>query len=119
MSSPKIYCVYIASSRSRAIYIGITSDLVRRMHQHRNRSIHGHTAKYRIDRLVYFETTDDVHAAIRREKQLKGWRREKKIRLIEAQNQTWEDLAAEWFDNETSESKKRTERCHPELAAGG
>lgn len=97
MAAPALYFVYIASSKSRAIYVGITSDLVGRMHQHRSRSIPGHTSKYRIDRLVYFETTEDVRSAIQREKQIKGWRREKKVRLIESQNPTWEDLAAEWF----------------------
>lgn len=93
----RIYCVYIASNKSRAIYVGITSDLMGRMPQHRSRSLPGHTSKYRIDRLIYFETTEDVRSAVQREKQIKGWRREKKVRLIESQNPTWEDLAAKWF----------------------
>ncbi len=106
MGETKIYCVYIASSKSRAIYIGVTSDLIQRMHQHRAGSIQGHTAKYRINRLVHVEATENVHAAIHREKQLKGWRREKKVRLIEAHNPTWEDLAAAWFDPVAGQSKK-------------
>ena len=93
----KTFCVYILSSRSRAIYIGITSDLTRRVFEHRQHLIPGHTARYRISRLVYYEATEDAHAAIVREKQLKGWRREKKIALIQACNPTWEDLAADWY----------------------
>ena len=83
------YHVYIVSSRSRAIYIGVTSDLIQR--------VAGHTRRYRITRLVYFEATNDITAAITREKQLKGWRREEKVRLIESSNPTWEDLAEGWF----------------------
>ncbi len=99
MRESKIYSVYILSSRSRALYIGITSDLLRRIHQHRAHVLPGHTARYRIHRLVYFETTEDVHAAIEREKTLKGFRREKKIRLVETMNPRWNDLASEWFGN--------------------
>jgi putative endonuclease len=97
MDSAKHFCVYIVASKSRAIYIGVSSDLMLRMHQHRSRTTPSHTSRYRIDRLVWFEAADDAMIAIAREKQLKGWRREKKIRLIEAQNPTWEDLAAAWF----------------------
>ncbi len=86
------YHVYILSSRSRAIYIGVTSDLARRMESHRSGDIPGHTRRYRINRLVYFEETTDITAAIAREKQLKGWRRSKKVQLIESGNPTWEDL---------------------------
>lgn len=91
------YHVYILASRSRAIYVGVTSDLMRRIHEHRSHAVRGHTDRYRITRLVHFETTDDVLAAIAREKQIKGWRRSKKVALIEAGNPSWEDLAAEWF----------------------
>jgi putative endonuclease len=87
------YHVYILSSRSRAIYIGVTSDLARRIELHRSGAIAGHTRRYRIDRLVYFEGTTDITAAIARERQLKGWRLSKKIQLIESLNPTWEDLA--------------------------
>ncbi len=97
------YHVYIMSSRSRAIYIGVTSDLMRRVACHRSGAIPGHTRRYRITRLVYFEATNDIHAAIAREKQLKGWRREKKVRLIESCNPTWEDLAEDWFVTPTSD----------------
>jgi putative endonuclease len=68
MREPRTYFVYILSSKSRALYIGVTSDLLRRIHQHRTHASRGHTAKYRIHRLVYFEATDDVHSALEREK---------------------------------------------------
>ena len=91
------YAVYILASRSRALYVGVTGNLTARMHAHRSGAIPGHTRRYRITRLVHIETCDDVHAAIAREKQLKGWRREKKVALIEARNPTREDLAEGWF----------------------
>jgi putative endonuclease len=97
---PRTYFVYILSSKSRALYIGVTSDLLRRIHQHRTHASPGHTAKYRIHRLVYFEATDDVHSALEREKTLKAFRREKKIRLIEAENPRWNDLAAAWLGSQ-------------------
>ncbi len=97
IASDHQYHVYILSSRSRAIYIGVTSDLARRMELHRSGEMAGHTRKYRINRLVYFEETSDITAAIAREKQLKGWRRSKKVQLIESGNPTWEDLAENGF----------------------
>jgi len=91
------YCVYIVASKSRAIYIGMTSNLERRVYEHKNEMVEGFSKKYRCHRLVYFESFDEVLKAIDREKQLKRWSRTKKIRLIERQNPTWEDLAAELF----------------------
>jgi putative endonuclease len=96
MREPRTYFVYILSSKSRALYIGVTSDLLRRLHEHRLQPTRGHTARYRIHRLVYFEMTDDVYSAIQREKTLKAFRREKKVRLIKAVNPRWEDLAKDW-----------------------
>ena len=95
MRAPKTYCVYILASRSRALYVGMTSNLPARLDDHRTHATSGHTARYRICRLVHVETTDDIHAAIARERQLKAFRREKKIRLIESANPTWTDLAAD------------------------
>ena len=86
----KTYCVYILASRSRALYVGVTGDLMRRIFEHRNHLVPGHTARYRITRLVHFEATEDVHSAIAREKQLKGWRRDKKVALITAGNPVWQ-----------------------------
>ena len=92
----KEYWVYIATNASRTLYTGVTKDLSRRMYEHKNRLVPGFTSRYRIDRLAYFECTSDVGVAIAREKQIKGWRREKKIWLVESVNPRWEDLSAEW-----------------------
>ena len=90
------YWVYIVASRSGTLYIGITNSIDRRMREHKSGEIEGFSSKYHCDRLVYFESFDDVHKAIGREKQLKGWQREKKIRLIEGRNPRWEDFAEKW-----------------------
>ncbi len=87
------YYVYILASKSRRLYIGVTNDLIRRLFQHKHKLIEGHTKHYNIDRLVYFQETSDILAAIAREKQLKGLLRSKKIALIEFSNPTWEDLS--------------------------
>lgn len=89
----RTYFVYILASRSRNLYTGVTNDLQRRTIQHRERLIPGFTNRYRIFRLVHFEMFGDIRLAITREKEIKGWRREKKIRLIERDNPTWHDLA--------------------------
>jgi putative endonuclease len=86
------FAVYILASRTRRLYIGVTNDLSRRVWEHRQQ-LSGFTAKYRITRLVYFETTSDPVAAISREKQLKGWLRSRKLELISTMNPAWEDLA--------------------------
>ena len=86
------YWVYIASSISRKIYIGVTNNLNRRISEHKEGKIEGFTKKYNIKKLVYYEETNDIYCAIEREKQLKKWRREKKIKLIEKNNSKWKDL---------------------------
>ena len=91
------YCMYIMASRSRVLYVGVTNDIVRRVDEHRRGLIPGFTRKYHITRLVYFERFTDIRAAIAREKEIKGWVRARKIRLIEERNPTWEDLARQWF----------------------
>jgi putative endonuclease len=89
-------CVYIlASRRHGTIYVGVTSDLMGRLHQHRAGSVPGFTSKYAVRRLVHFEQYDSMHSAISREKQLKAWRRAWKIALIEKGNPFWEDRAIE------------------------
>lgn len=93
----KQYYVYIMTNRSRTLYAGVTSDLARRVCEHKNRLIPGFTARYNLDRLVFFEQTQDVNAAIAREKQIKGWLRAKKIGLIESLNPEWRDLSEEWL----------------------
>src|SRR5262245_43565491 len=89
----RTYCVYILASRSRNLYTGVTGSPEGRMIEHRQGMIPGFTTRYRIFRLVYFELFGDVHAAIAREKEIKSWRREKKIWLIKRANPTWADLA--------------------------
>ncbi|MGD0404388.1 MAG: GIY-YIG nuclease family protein [Candidatus Acidiferrales bacterium] len=89
------YCVYILASRSRTIYTGVTNNIRKRIQQHREGGMPGFTSQYRVHRLVHYETYGDVKAAIGREKEIKGWRREKKVALIEKSNPTWEDLAAD------------------------
>ena len=87
-------CVYIlASGRNGTIYIGVTSNLMARLYQHRSGTLPGFTADYDVKKLVRFETADDMPSAIAREKQLKRWRREWKINLIEQDNPHWVDLA--------------------------
>ena len=88
------YVYLLASRRHGTLYLGVTGDLIRRVHQHKVRTVAGFTARYGIDRLEWFETYDDPMAAISREKELKKWRRDWKIRLIEEQNPEWRDLYA-------------------------
>ena len=92
-----MYYVYILSSQARVLYIGVTSKLEQRVYQHKMHSFGGFTAKYNVTNLVYFETYSDVARAITREKELKGWRREKKIALIEKENPKWRDLSYGWY----------------------
>ena len=88
------FFVYIMTNRSRTLYVGVTNDLERRLSEHKQRLVPGFPAKYRIDKLVFFETTPSVLAAIEREKQIKSWRRSKKVALIEGSNPLWKDLSS-------------------------
>lgn len=93
MVTEKSYWVYILASRiGGTLYIGITNDLIRRIHEHRTGVVEGFTERYGVHRLVYFEQYNDVEMAIRREKRLKKWNRAWKIRLIEGSNPNWVDL---------------------------
>jgi putative endonuclease len=96
VSSSKYY-VYIMASRSRVLYCGVTNDLIRRVYQHKSGAIAGFSRKYRVKQLVYFEQTPNSRAAVAREREIKGWVREKKCRLIESANSGWLDLASSWF----------------------
>jgi len=91
------FYVYIMSNRSKTLYTGVTNNLERRVCEHKEKMVPGFTAKYNITKLVYYEETPDINVAIAREKQIKGWLRIKKIRLIEEQNPDWQDLAQDWF----------------------
>lgn len=87
------YYVYLLASRPQGtLYIGVTNDLTRRVHEHKTDAVPGFTKKYAIHRLVYFETHDSIEAAIVREKQIKEWKRDWKIQLLEKENPRWEDL---------------------------
>ena len=89
----KNHFVYImASQKNGTLYIGVTRNLKKRVSEHKNDLVDGFTKKYRVHRLVYFESTTDVNAAITREKQLKAWKRQWKIQLIEKGNTDWRDL---------------------------
>ena len=93
MKSP---CVYIiASQRNGTLYTGVTSDLIKRIWEHKNKLVEGFTKKYRVYRLIYFELHPDMDSAITREKQIKKWNRKWKLRLIEEHNPDWNDLYQE------------------------
>ena len=93
----KSYYVYILANKGRMLYTGITSNIEKRIYEHKHHLINGYTKRYNINKLVYFEETNDVNAALEREKQVKGWLRKKKIALIESVNPEWQDLAETLF----------------------
>lgn len=104
----RTYCVYFLASRSRNLYVGVTNNLEQRLRQHREALAPGFTSRYRICRLVHYEVFGDIRLAIAREKEIKGWRREKKLLLIQAHNPVWEDLA-ERLANKRAAEKERIE----------
>ena len=91
--SKRSYYVYILSSFTRTLYVGVTNDLERRVQEHKGHVIEGFTKKYKVTLLVHAEDCGEIEEAIAREKEIKGWRRKKKIALIEASNPNWHDLA--------------------------
>jgi putative endonuclease len=96
----KTYYVYILASKPNGtLYIGVTSDLIRRIYEHKNKIVDGFTSKYNVDRLVYFEAGTDAEGAISREKELKRWRRSWKIQLIGSKNPSWKDLYPQLLGN--------------------
>jgi putative endonuclease len=102
------YYVYILTNRSGTLYIGVTNNLERRLEEHRAGKAGSFTARYKIDRLVYYEETGSVHSAIEREKQLKGWTRQRKIALIAQANPKWRDLSEECLIGQRSEAADQT-----------
>ncbi len=89
----KSYYVYVmASDRNGTLYVGVTSDLVKRVYQHKTGTFDGFTSKYKVNKLVYYEITADVYFAMKREKNIKAWNRSWKLRLIEERNPNWHDL---------------------------
>jgi putative endonuclease len=98
----RIYYIYILTNRSGTLYIGMTNDLVRRVYQHKKKLVEGFTQRYNINRLIYYEETNDVRVAQARERQLKGWLRAKKIELIKTMNPDWKDLSEGWYDEDSA-----------------
>ena len=92
------YYVYILTNGARTLYVGVTNDLVRRVYEHKHKLVPGFSVKYNVTWLAYYEATSDVGSAIAREKQIKAWRRGKKIALIESFNPQWKDLSLGWYD---------------------
>lgn len=92
MSEHAYYVYILASGIGGTLYIGVTSNLVKRVYEHREKFVKGFTGKYGVDRLVYYDAFGDIHAAIQREKQMKKWNRAWKVRLIEERNPNWDDL---------------------------
>jgi putative endonuclease len=92
---PFCYVYMLANRRDGTLYVGVTSDLIRRVYQHKTGEVEGFTKRYRVDRLVYFEPCEDIQAAIAREKHIKKWNRSWKIELIEKHNPDWSDLYSE------------------------
>jgi putative endonuclease len=124
---PRTYFVYIMTNRSKTLYVGVTGNLIQRVRRHKLGIASKFTAMYGLDRLVYFERFEDVRNAIEREKQIKGWRRLKKIALIVSINPAWRDLSQEWFEHHAFEPDEaararsasvRAATCHPERSGG-
>ena len=101
-----MYYVYIlANWNNKAIYTGVTNNLERRVYEHQNKLADGFTKKYNINKLVYFDCTEDITSTIEREKQMKGWKRQKKNELIQAMNSNWRDLSLSWGEDSSLRSE--------------
>ncbi len=105
------YWVYILASKTRVLYVGVTDNIERRIIEHKTKTNEGFSSHYNVQRLVYFEKHQYIQQAIAREKQIKGWRRSKKVALIEAVNPGWKDRAEEWFA-ELTESERKLAEIH-------
>ena len=97
MASSRTYYFYLMASASGVLYAGVTNNVQRRVSEHKQKKVPGFSARYNVKNLVYFEMFGDIRAAIRREKQVKGWLRKKKIALIQSMNPQWKDLSADWL----------------------
>jgi putative endonuclease len=106
LRSRKTYFVYIMTNRSKTFYTGVTNSLLRRVREHKLGTGSCFAAKYKLDRLAYFERFEDIRNAIEREKQIKSWPRIKKIALIVSVNPEWKDLSAEWYERHQYQPKK-------------
>jgi putative endonuclease len=121
MQKPKQFFVYFMTNnpRSAVLYTGITGDLRHRVWQHKNKLVPGFTSRYNLTLLVYYETFYYPDAAIAREKEIKGWRREKKIKLINSTNPQWDDLAKDWQNLYKPETPERREIPRPAGESAG
>lgn len=99
MRAERSYSVYTMASKLRRLYTGMTGDLHKRAFEHKQDLVPGFSSRYRMHWLVHYEKYPNVWSAIDREKEIKGWRRSKKVALIESENPTWEDLAEHWYDD--------------------
>lgn len=97
MREERVYYVYILASDTGTLYVGVTNDIEGRMLQHKSEFVKGFTQKYKVKKLLYYEGFDDIYLAIAREKEIKRWRRDKKVALFEELNPGWVDLSKEWF----------------------
>jgi putative endonuclease len=98
MQGDKTLYLYIMASITGTLYVGITNDIKRRVYEHKKHLIPGFTDKYKVERLIYVETIGDPVSAIKREKQIKAWRREKKVLLIDSVNPMWNDISQDWYE---------------------
>ena len=110
MARALAYFVYILASKSGVLYVGSTCDLARRVYQHRHGLLPGFTKQYHVNRLVWYDVTPNSRAMVEMEREIKSWRREKKVRLIETTNPGWQDLALDWIP--------RTDEQVPSLRSG-
>jgi len=100
MREYNFYVYILVNWNNKVMYIGMTNNLERRLNEHKTKRNNGFTKRYNINKLVYYEHTTNVLAAIAREKEIKKWRREKKNRLVETMNPEWNDLSLEWYDSD-------------------
>jgi putative endonuclease len=100
MRGTRTYYVYIMTNKSGTLYTGVTGNIKKRIWQHKTKLVPGFTSRYNITQLLYYECFTDVHSAIRREKVIKGWVRQKKLDLIASTNPNWLDLSEDWYDED-------------------
>jgi len=106
VTSERTYYVYLLTNwNNKVMYVGVTNNLERRVYEHKTKALKGFTEKYNVSKLVYFEHTTDVTAALERKKEIKKWRREKKNNLVHEQNPAWKDLSSEWGQDFSLRSK--------------
>jgi len=98
MSAGKYYVYLLTNWNDKVMYVGVTNNLEKRIYEHKNKLVKGFTEKYNVHKLVYYEESNDIMAAIEREKEIKKWRREKKDYLVNQANSEWKDLSSEWQD---------------------